>query len=300
MQAAQQAQMAAQQASQQAMSDMQMASQNATNAMNAAQQQAMSNSQCVSPTPSFSVKTGAYSSALTVTITASRRAAIFYTTDGWTPTNASTRYTVPITIDSSTTLQAIAISPCSGRSRVSAAIYTLTGVSPAPSSSQNVTVLHAAVPTISNAAAAAAASGKLFLPQGTAVPLVFASDVNSKTAHVGDKISLTLAQDLKAGDAVVARKGTVSFATITQVDKPHVFGGPGEVYFKADYLQADGTVIKLRGSAAKEGQDEASKAAALMVVPLPVGLLVHGKDVEIKPGAQFTAFVDADTVLPPN
>ncbi len=301
--ATQQAQMAAQQATQQAMSDMQMASQNATNAMSAAQQQAMTNtqlSQCATATPSFSVKTGTYSSALTVRITAGRRAAIFYTTDGWSPTRASTSYTVPVTIDSSTTLQAIAISPCNGRSRVAAAVYTLTGVTPAPSGSQNVTVLHAAVPTISNAAIAAAASGKLLLAQGTAVPLVFTSNVSSKTVHVGDKISLILAEDLKAGDTVVANKGTTSSVTITEVDQPRVLGAPGEVYFKADDLQAEGTVIKLRGTAAKEGQDQVKKAAALMLIPVPVALFVHGKDAEIKPGAVFTAFVDADTLLPAN
>jgi hypothetical protein len=43
-------------------------------------------------------------------------------------------------------------------------------------------------------------------------------------------------------------------------------------------------VIKLRGTAAKEGEDEATKAATLMVIPLPLGLLVHGKDAEIQPG----------------
>jgi len=35
---------------------------------------------------------------------------------------------------------------------------------------------------------------------------VIASDVSSRTADVGDKISLTLAEDLKAGDAVVVKK----------------------------------------------------------------------------------------------
>jgi hypothetical protein len=32
-----------------------------------------------------------------------------------------------------------------------------------------------------------------------------------------------------------------------------------------------------------------------MAVPVPVALFVHGKDAEIKQGATFTAFVDADT-----
>lgn len=292
--ASQQAMMASQQATQQALSDMQMANQNALNA----QQLALANSQtwqCSVATPKFSVASGSYPTAVTVRINSSRGAAIYYTTDGWTATTASARYAGPITIDSTTMLQAIAVSRCAGRSRVRAAVYKLTGVAAAPPQGPG---LHSVPTSLSNAAAAAAASGKLLLAQGTAVPLTFASNVNSKTAHVGDKIALTLAQDLKIGDVVVAKKGTPSIATITEVDPPHVLGRPGEVIFKADYLQADGNVIKLRGSAAKEGEDEATKAAALMVIPLPVGLLVHGKDAEIQQGAQFTAFVDANTLLP--
>jgi Chitobiase/beta-hexosaminidase C-terminal domain len=302
MQAAQQAQIAAQiaqQANDEAMRDAQLASQNA---MNAAQNATLNSQvyQCLAGTPRFSVKSGTYSAPVTVKILASPRSAVYYTTDGWTPTAASTRYTGPITIDATTTLQAIAFSSCNARSRVAAAVYTLNGVAAAPSAGQTLRVFHGAPIVLSNAAAAAAASGKLLLARGTAVPLVFASEVNSRTAHVGDKVSLTLAEDLKAGDTVVAKKGTTSLVTITEVNKPRMMGLPGEVVFVADSLQADGTVIKLRGTAAKEGQDENKKASALMVIPVPVGLLVHGKDAEIKQGAVFTAFVDADTLLPPN
>jgi hypothetical protein len=81
------------------------------------------------------------------------------------------------------------------------------------------------------------------LAKGTAVPLVFTSDVNSKTADVGDKIPLTLAQDLKAEGVVIAKRGTPSVATVTEVDRPQMMGVPGEVFFHVDYLQVGGTVI---------------------------------------------------------
>jgi chitobiase/beta-hexosaminidase-like protein len=300
MQAAQQAQMAAQiaqQASQQAMRDAQQASQQANQAMVNAQQQSMQNTQCYrcgAAMPKFSVKSGMYSSAVTVKIKDSGRgSAIYYTTDGWTPTATSTRYTGPITIDSTTTLQAIAISPYGGRSRVASAVYTLNGVVPAV---QSV----AAVPNATANARPAAASAKLLLARGTPVTFAFASDVSSKTADVGDKISLTLAEDLTAGGVVVVKKGTPSTATVTEVDKPRMLGVAGEVFFQVDSLQADGTVIRLRGGAAKEGQDKEVKAAALLAVPVvPVALFVHGKDAEINQGTTFTAYVDADTLLAP-
>src|ERR1700730_2438233 len=126
MQAAQQATQAAQQANDQAIRDAQLASQTAQQSMQTTPLYC-----CFAAKPKFSVKPGAYSKAVTLKLKDSTRGAvIYYTMDGWTPTAESTRYVGPITIDSTTTLQAIAISPHGGRSRVATAVYTLNGVPP--------------------------------------------------------------------------------------------------------------------------------------------------------------------------
>jgi len=286
---AQQAQMAAQQANEQMMQ----AAQTANLAAQNAQQQAIANTiqgyGWAAAIPKFSVKPGTYSTALTLKIKDSTRGAvIYYTTDGWTPTAASTRYTGPIAIDSTTSIQAIAISPYGGRSRVATAVYTLKGLppkSPAEPPNANLT---------------ASPGERFLLARGTAVPLVFTAEVSSKTAEVGDKIAIALAEDLKSGDVVVAKKGTPSVAIVTEVDPAGRVGLPGEIFFQVDFLRAGDAVIKLRGGAAKEGQDKEVKAVGLMFIPMfPAGAFVHGKDAEIKQGAVFTAFVDADTVLSP-
>jgi hypothetical protein len=301
MQAAQQAsQLATQmatQAAQQANDQMMQAAQQANQAMQNAQRAAQNTPECYrcfAAKPKFSVKPGAYSKAVTLKLKDSTRGAvIYYTMDGWTPTADSHQYVGPITIDSTTTLQAIAISPYGGRSRVATAVYTLNGVPPTAPVSQ--TVVGAL-----NPAAEPSAPAKLLLARGTAVPLVFASDVSSKTADVGDKISLTLADDLKIGAVVVVKKGTPALATVTEVDNTGMGGAPGEVFVQVDSLQTGSVLIKMHGTAAKEGQDKVGKAMGLMFVPfVPVGIFVHGKDAEIKQGALLTAFVDADTVLSP-
>jgi hypothetical protein len=296
-QASQQATQMATQAAQQANDQMMQASQQANQAMQNAQRAAQNTPECYrcfAAKPKLSVKPGAYSKAVTVKLKDSTRGAvIYYTMDGWTPTAESTRYIGPITIDSTTTVQAIAISPYGGRSRIATAVYTLNGVSlKAPVAQVVVAAL--------NPAAEPSASTKLLLARGTAVPLVFASDVSSKTADVGDKISLTLAEDLKIAGVVVVKKGTPAVATVTEVDNTGMGGAPGEVFFQVDSLQAGSVLIKMHGTAAKEGQDKVGKAVGLMFVPfVPVGIFVHGKDAEIKQGASFTAFVDADTLLSP-
>jgi hypothetical protein len=277
--AAQQAQRANQQATEQAIRDAQLANQNATNAQRAAQW-----NREFAATPRFSVKPGTYSSPLTVTIESNRNTVIYYTTDGWTPTSSSTKYTGPVFIDTITTLQAVAFTQYGSRSRVAAALYSLPQALATPS---------ATIPGVVSSAATAA-SERALLAQETPVPLVFASTVNSRTAHVGDKVPLTLAEDLKAGNRLIASKGASSFATITEVEKTRGMGVPGELVFKVDSLEADGRTIKLRGSAAKQGQDHEAKASAPMIAP--VGLLIHGKDAEIKQGTLFTAFIDTRTL----
>lgn len=296
---------AAQQASQQATQAAQQASQLATQqAMQAAQQAAQSTQTAIqdtplppsgpsfTATPKFSVKRGAFSAPVTVNIKdASRGAIIYYTTDGWTPTINSARYKGPIPIDSNTTIQAIAIAPYSRRSFVATAEYSIT--SPKGSSSPFASPVSPLAPT----ARPLTAGGKLLLPKGTSVRLVFASAVNSRTAAVGDQISLSLADDITIGAELVAKKGSLASATVIQVDKAGIGGLPGEVTFEVNSLDAGGITIKLSGSAAKEGHAKLPNAAILIPLVGPFTALQHGTDAEIKPGATFLASVAEDAPL---
>jgi sugar lactone lactonase YvrE len=77
------------------------------------------------PTPAFLPAGGTYTSVQTVTISDSiKNASIYYTTDGTTPTQQSTRYQGSITVGTNETLEAVALAPGDALSTAAIAIYT--------------------------------------------------------------------------------------------------------------------------------------------------------------------------------
>jgi len=82
-------------------------------------------------TPTFSAPTGTYNSTQLVGLScATAGAAIYYTTDGSTPTTSSTKYTSALTIATTTTVNALATATGMAASLVGSATYTLQAVTP--------------------------------------------------------------------------------------------------------------------------------------------------------------------------
>ncbi len=149
-----------------------------------------------------------------------------------------------------------------------------------------------------NTTPAAAPVQKLVLKEGADVQLKFAQDVTSKTATEGDTVNLVLDQDLKVGDVVVAKAGTKAVGTISHSKKAGMMGRAGELNMRLEYLLLDDGRLKLRGSKGREGEGKEGAAVALTVLFGPIGLIKHGKNVEIKQGTPLAVYTDENYTIP--
>ncbi|MGO4213124.1 hypothetical protein AB4Y89_19115 [Terriglobus sp. 2YAB30_2] len=142
-------------------------------------------------------------------------------------------------------------------------------------------------------------TGKYTLREGEDVHLKFAQDLSSKTATEGDPVTLVLTDDLKVNGVTVAKEGAKAFGEVTNAKKSGMMGKAGELSIRLEYLKVGDTKVRLRGTKGKEGESGTTSAVVLTVLFGPIGLIKHGKNIEIKQGSALTAYVSDDIALPP-
>jgi hypothetical protein len=214
--------------------------------------------------PSFSVPAGKVSAGTKVKLsTDTHYSTLYYTTDGWTPTSQSARYTGPLTIHDSTHLQVVAIGPNMMRSPISRIDYTVEG--PAPVLAPPVQVKDGT------------------LRAGTPLRLAIGGkEISSADASVGDKVTVVLEQEIKDGEEVLAPKGTEVTAVLTNADKMGS-GGPGDLVFEVQSMTIHGKEVPLVGSETMEGQDGVLSKKDAVITPGMTLTVVVGADVQVKP-----------------
>jgi len=153
-------------------------------------------------------------------------------------------------------------------------------------------------PTQTAAQTQVPSSGALVIKEGTEVQLKFAQDLSSKTAQEGDPVNMVLGEDLKVGDVIVAKAGAVALATVTHAKKAGMMGRAGELNIDLNYVIVGNAHMALRGTKGREGQGKEGTTVALTVLFGPIGLIKHGKNVEVKSGTPITAYVNQDFTVP--
>ncbi len=169
----------------------------------------------------------------------------------------------------------------------------------APATTQAAPPAQQSSPAVQPPPQAAEPPAKLILKEGTDVKLKFAQDLSSKTAADDDPVTFVLDEDLKVGDVTVVKAGAKALGTITHAKKAGMMGKGGELNLRLEYLVAADSRMRLRGTKGKEGEGKVGATVALTVLFGPIGLIKHGKNVEVKQGTPLLAYVDQDFTVPP-
>ncbi len=211
----------------------------------------------------------------------SPNAVIYYTIDGWTPTESSTQYRDPIVVNAPMRIQAFAQEPGKSPSPIVAASYTVSG---------------AAVPLPVNADVSGSTVTK-----GTLLRMQTGNRVTSETANPGDHFYLLLDENLVVNGKVVAPRGMSVEAVITSVQHAGQNGRSGVITFHLMNLSAHGVTIPLSGSFTLVAPDIGSQLNHISDTSMVhvAGPLPPGNEAKIEPGMMLTASVAADVALNP-
>ncbi len=151
-----------------------------------------------------------------------------------------------------------------------------------------------------NAGRAAGAATKVLLQEGTEVHLKLAQKLTSKTATVGEPVEFVLAEDLKVGEDVVARKGTRTLGVVTEGKKSEKQKNEAkQLSMGFDHMRVGDSIVKLRGQKSSVGKRDTGKMVTFTILFGLSGLAAtSGKKFMIAEGTPATAYVDKDIELP--
>jgi hypothetical protein len=145
---------------------------------------------------------------------------------------------------------------------------------------------------------AALAQQPLILREGTEVKLKFTQSISSRTAVLDDPVTLEVTDDVRVGDLTVIHAGAKALAFVSNAKKSGMLGKPGELNIRLDSLKDNGTKVHLRGTKAREGDGKVGETVLLTVLFGPIGLIKHGKNIDIGAGTPLMAYVNDDVIIP--
>jgi PEGA domain len=143
------------------------------------------------------------------------------------------------------------------------------------------------------------------LEDSTPIRLRFNRTVSSADAHVGDTVDFEVMQEVTVNGTLVIPKGAFAFGTVTEAQPKRRMARGGKLEINIDYVKLLSSE-KAALRAVKEGKGGGHTGAmtagivatGLVFFPAaPFFLFMHGKDITMPKGAEFTAYVSGDTKM---
>lgn len=152
----------------------------------------------------------------------------------------------------------------------------------------------------------AAGVHKLLVKDGTPIKLKLKRGVYSQYAKVGDEVEYLVDEEVVVNNKIIIPEGSIVKGKVVSAEHKRRMGRGGKIDISADSITLfNSQSIRLRafqqGRGGGQSLDMSGEMLAAAAMTLGVGapfvLLKHGKDIEIRQGSAFTAFVDGDAWL---
>jgi hypothetical protein len=135
------------------------------------------------------------------------------------------------------------------------------------------------------------------LSAGSPVILRLTETVDANEVTAGQQIASQVVQDVKSGNTVVIKAGTLALAQVSKADKNGMLGQAGELIISDFYTTSvDGTRVPLMATLSATGKDKMPLAIVggfLCLFPL----LIKGGKAIIPSGTQKTVYTAADVTV---
>jgi hypothetical protein len=143
------------------------------------------------------------------------------------------------------------------------------------------------------------------LEEATPIKLRFNRTVSSADAHMGDTVDFEVLQAISVNGTPVISKGGFAFGTVTEAQPKRRMARGGKLEINIDYVKLlDSEKAALRAvNGGKGGGHVGAMTAGIVATGIvffpaaPFFLFMHGKDITLPKGAEFTAYVSGDMKL---
>jgi hypothetical protein len=149
-------------------------------------------------------------------------------------------------------------------------------------------------------------SQKLFVKDATPIKLKLKRGVYSQYAKIGDEVEYLVDEELVVNGKIIVPEGAIVKGKVVAAEHKRTMGRGGKIDISADSVKLfNSQSIPLRAfqkaRGGGQGLDMSGEMVAAAALTLGVGapfvLFKHGKDIEIRQGSSFTAYVNGDTWL---
>ncbi len=149
------------------------------------------------------------------------------------------------------------------------------------------------------AASRLSVNAPLRLAAGTPIRFVTDATIDSRAIVQGQRFSITVAEDVMVGAAVVITRGTKAVGEVDAVTHKGMFGKSGTMALRPLFIELGGQRLNLTGATSSRGKGAVGAAAVSTVLVGALGLIITGKNAVVAAGSPLTGELRDDAMVPP-